>query len=79
MLGARQLADLDWVRPCSQRTGDRRHGDGLGVLSSQRLGHGAQGLGSSAKGRSRGLRHGWGTTAEGWERLAARMQHRMPL
>jgi hypothetical protein len=51
MLGARQLADLDWVRPCLQHTGDRRHGDGLGVLSAQRLGHGAQGLGSPARGR----------------------------
>jgi hypothetical protein len=51
MLGARQLADLDWVWPCLQRTGDRWHGDGLGVLSAQQLGHGAQGLGSPARGR----------------------------
>jgi hypothetical protein len=49
-LGTR-LAGLGWVRPCSQRTGDRRYGDGLGVLSAQRLGHGAQGRGSPARGR----------------------------
>jgi hypothetical protein len=28
-------------------------------------------LAGSARGRPRGLRHGWGTTAEGWERLTA--------
>jgi hypothetical protein len=42
---------LGWVQPYSQRTGDRRLGGRLGVLSAQQLGHGAQGLGSLARGR----------------------------